>query len=247
MKIIIALSFIIQCMPAVSVSQITKADTFIVTKGIQNIKPGSKKYIQYTEYPNGLIRFQSILTRKVEKTNYKGKEQFLITQTYQTGNSIDRDSSYCDSKTLMPLGYFTDIPSEGHKEKVIFSEHEIDNTVIYKDSINRSNKINPHFYNGVVADEIITAMPLKEAAKFVIKMVMPGERYDEYIMEVEVLGKEELDIPVAGKVQCWKLRTSARAGSSSLEWYSVKGQVQLKKRFEFNGGYVFCRVMIAGI
>lgn len=31
-----------------------------------------------------------------------------------------------------------------------------------------------------------------------------------------------------------------------VSWYSVKGQVQVKKRFEFKNGDVFCRVLLAG-
>jgi hypothetical protein len=198
------------------------------------------------EKKNGLISFQSILTRKVEKANYKGQQQLLIIQTYQSGKFIDKDSSYCNAETLKPLAYFTDIQSEGHKERVTFAENEIENIVFFKDSITKNIEENKFLYNGVVLNDIITTMPLKANTKFLIKMVMPGLRYFEYTTEVEVLGKEVIEIPGIGKIKCWKIRTTSRTGSSSLEWYTVKGQVQIMKKFDLKNGDSFKRVMITG-
>lgn len=226
--------------------QSTQTGKYIVGKGIDRVIPSEKKYLQFTEKKDGLINFQSILTRKIEQINYKGEQQLLIVQTYQSNKSIDRDSSICNANTLMPLAYFTDIPSEGHKETVVFSETTIENTVFFKDSITQTKKENKGFYNSVIADNIIATMPLKHNAKFSVKMVNPGLRYFEYTAEVEVLGQEDLEIAGMGIIPCWKIKTSARAGSFALEWYSVKGQIQVKKRFEFKDGSVFYRILLVG-
>lgn len=226
--------------------QSTQTGKYIIEKGMDRVVPSEKKYLQFTEKKDGTIGFQSILTRKVVKTDYAGQEQLLIIQTYQSGKSIDRDSSFCDAGTLKPLAYFTSIPSEEHDEKVIFTESGIENVVIYKDSTARILKDNKGFYNGVITDDIIATMPLQENARFSVKMVNPGLRFFEYELQVEVQGQEDVEIAGIGKIPCWKIKTSARAGSFALEWYSVKGQVQIKKRFEFKDGTVFNRILLAG-
>lgn len=227
-------------------TQSSETGSYTVGKGNYRIVPYERKYLQFVEKKDGLINFQSILTRKIERINYKGEQQLLIAQTYQSNKSIDRDSSICNANTLMPLAYFTDIPSEGHKETVVFSETTIENTVFFKDSITQTKKENKGFYNSVIADNIIATMPLKHNAKFSVKMVNPGLRYFEYTAEVEVLGQEDVEIAGMGIIPCWKIKTSARAGSLALEWYSVKGQIQVKKRFEFKDGSVFYRILLVG-
>lgn len=77
-------------------------------------------------------------------------------------------------------------------------------------------------------------------------MVNPGLRFFEYELQVEVQGQEDVEIDGIGKIPCWKIKTSARAGSTAIQWYSVKGYVQIKKRFEFKDGSVFYRVLLAG-
>lgn len=229
-----------------SFSQNNLADTFFVKNDIDNIVPGQRKYIQYTETKEGFINFQSILTRKIEKAIYEGKQQWLITQTYQQAKSIDTDSSYCDIKTLMPSTYFTNIQSEGHREKVIFSDKQIINTIFFKDSISSAVKDNKYFYNGVIADDIIATMPLQQGARFIIKTLNPGKRYFEYYTTVEVLGKEEIEVPGLGIISCWKINTSQGGGIPSTEWYAVKGQFMVKKKFVFKNGNIFYRMLLVG-
>jgi hypothetical protein len=241
------LLFILLHISVASFSQSVKVDSPFAGKGIKNITPAVRKYLQYTETAKGLIMFQSILTREIKKERYEGQEQFLIIQTYQSGNSIDKDSSYCDATTLMPLAYYSDIQSEGHKEKVIFTNDGIESSITFKDSIKKFQRENRQLYNGVMADEIISAMPLKMDARFVFKAVNPGLRHFEYSETVIVVGKEEIVVPGIGTVLCWKLRTASNAGMSAFEWYSVKEQVQIKKRFEFKNGDVFYRVLLAGV
>lgn len=225
-------------------SQENKTDTFIVTNAAKKLKTFERKYIQFQETKDGKIFFQSILTRKLEKiTSDKGQEQFLHIQTYQSQNSIDQDSSFCDANTLMPISYFTDIRSEGHKEKVFFNSSSILNTIILKDSSNTFSKQNKNYYNGVVADDIISIMPLKENGSFIIKAVNPGKRYFEYAITVTVEGKEETEIPVAGKILCWKLKVNMGNGDS-IQWYSVKDRVQIKQQFSLRDGSSFNRYLL---
>lgn len=142
-----------------SFCQSTQTGKYIIEKGIDRVVPSEKKYLRFIEKKDGTIGFQPILTRKIEKINYAGQAQLLIIQTYQSGKFIDRDSSFCDAVTLKPLAYFTNIPSEEHDEKVIFTESGIDNVVIYKDSTAAILKENKGFYNGVITDDIIATMP----------------------------------------------------------------------------------------
>lgn len=225
-------------------SMVSDNEYYIIGKGINNIIPSERKYLQYTESENGLIIFQSILTRKIEKLNIEGTPQLLIIQTYQMDQFMDVDSSYCHSKTLQPFAYFTEIQSEGHKEKVYFSRDQIDNNVIYKDSIGRKITENKGFYNGVTMDDIIATMPLKSKKHFLVKLVNPGLRYFEYVNEVEVLGQEEIELAGVGKLKCWKIVANPGRGNETLEWYTVKGQIQVKKRFKFKNGSVFYRVLM---
>ncbi|PKP32700.1 MAG: hypothetical protein CVU00_11430 [Bacteroidetes bacterium HGW-Bacteroidetes-17] len=226
-------------------SQSSNNENYIVGKGIEKIIPSERKYLQFTENENGLIIFQSILTRKIENLVVEGTSQMLITQTYQMNKFIDVDSSYCNPKTLQPLAYFTDIQSEGHKEKVKFTEKEIENTIIFKDSISKSIKDNKGFYNGVIMDDIIATMPLKTNTKFSVKLVNPGLRYFEYLKEIEVLGQEEIEVAGLGKINCWKIVANRGKKNETLEWYSVKNQIQIKKKYDFKNGRVFYRIMLA--
>ncbi len=63
------------------------------------------------------------------------QEAFLVIQTYQDPKDINRDSSYCDLHTLIPLAYHTRYTIRAIPEKVIFSDGKIDNTITFKDSI----------------------------------------------------------------------------------------------------------------
>jgi hypothetical protein len=225
-------------------SQQAQSDTFIVTKAGSKIKPAANKYLQYTQKANGLVMFQSLLTREIKNVIYEGREQLLIIQTYQSQKTIDKDSSYCDVHTLMPIAYYSDVQSEGHKEKVLFTKDKIDNTVVYTDSIKHFTKENAQRYNGVMDNEIISVMPLKPGATFVVRSVNPGIRFFEYNQTVIVEGKEELVLPGIGKIWCWRIKTSSRPGFSSTEWYSVKNKIQIKSRFQFTNGDTFNRILL---
>lgn len=223
-----------------------KQEEFAVGDASQKLKPFERKYIQYTETKNGLIVFNAILTRKLERVVKDGKDQWLVVQRYQSAKTIDNDSSYCELASFKPLGYFTDIPSEGHKEKVWFTAKEVKNTTIFKDSVAVNNMPNKGLYNGVPADEIVACMPFAEKAVFRFTAVNPGLRYEEYVTTVTVLGQETVEVPGLGSILCWKVNTSQGVGGGSLEWYSVKDHVQVKKKFDFGNGGAFYRVLIAG-
>lgn len=216
-------------------------DTFEIKRAGSSIVPCTRKYLQYTETGDGLILFNAILTRTIEKVDYHGKAAWLIVQSYQTAKAIDRDSSYCELNSLRPLAYFTDIQSEQHREKVIFTETTIDNSVLFKDSSTQFTKANTGFYNVVMNDDLIAALPLKEKKQFILKTVNPGFRYFEYQTVVAVEGKELLSLPGLSNVWCWRLKIS-NGKSYTTEWYTVKGHQQVKKKFVFKNGNTFYRV-----
>jgi hypothetical protein len=225
-------------------SQQAQPDTFIVNKAVVKIKPAIRKYLQYTQKVNGLVMFQSLLTREIKNVIYEGKKQFLIIQTYQSEKAIDSDSSFCDAETLMPIAYYSDVQSEGHKEKVLFINNKIENTITYPDSAKTFANENKQRYNGVMDNEIISSLPLKQDASFIVRSVNPGIRYFEYNQTVIVEGKEELLLPGIGKIWCWRIRTSSSPGFSSTEWYSIKNRIQVKSLFQFKNGDTFNRVLL---
>jgi len=214
-------------------------------EGAKNIYPSVKKYIQYTNMTDGTIRFNSVLTRTTQKTTCRGSEAFLVIQKYQTAEYINLDSSYVDASDLAPIAYFTDITSQKYREAVSFKESEIVNTIKYQDSTDIDIQVPPsgRYYNGVVEDDLISALPISPGAKFKLKAINPGLRYVVYDLTVSVNGKEELDVPGVGPVDCWKLMVSS-GGNITTVWYSVKDKVQLRKEFEFGNGNKFVRTMI---
>jgi hypothetical protein len=123
MKIIF--SFVVLVFSATAFCQ----DTVWAKNFARRIQPFERRYLQYTEMKDGTVKLSTLMTRKAEKVNYQGREQLLIVQTYRMEKGIDRDSSYCDPETLMPVGYFTDIQSEAHKEQVYFSVADIRNRI----------------------------------------------------------------------------------------------------------------------
>jgi hypothetical protein len=212
-----------------------------------HLKPRSfeRRYLQYTELKDGKVKFGALLTRKAEKTTFTGRNAMLFIQTYQFEKTIDRDSSYVDPTTLLPISYFTDIQSEGHHEKVMFTGSQILNKVEYKDSTTDLVQTDKGWFNGVISDDIIGSLPLKEKAVFAFHAINPGKRYFEYTVSVTVEAKEELEIPGLGKRSCWRIRIGSEK-DGTLEWYTVKEQIQVKKRFLFKNGNIFYRVMILG-
>jgi|GEM_PF-831117 len=205
--------------------------------------PFERRYLQYTEMPDGKARLSALLTRKAERTTYDGRDAMLVVQTYQFEKGIDRDSSYVNPTSLLPLSYFTDIQSEGHHEKVIFNDTAILNRVEYKDSTTDQTRPNKNWFNGVITDDIIASLPLKEKAVFAFRAINPGKRYFEYVVAATVEAKEELDIPGLGKRTCWRIRIGSEKDGTK-EWYTVKEQIQVKKMFRFKNGNVFYRVMV---
>lgn len=207
--------------------------------------PFERRYLQYTEMPDGKVKLSALLTRKAEKTTYDGRDAMLIVQTYQSEKVVDRDSSYVNPVSLLPMSYFTDIQSEGHHENVIFTGREILNKVEYKDSTTNHTKSDDNRFNGVITDDIIGSLPLKQNAVFAFRATNPGKRYFEYTVAVTVEGKEDMDIPGLGKRSCWRIRIGNEKGGT-MEWYTVKEQIEVKKMFRFKNGNVFYRVMIVG-
>lgn len=218
-------------------------DTTEIGPAAGKLQPATKKYIQYTETKEGLVTFNALLTRTVQHTSHLGKDAYLVIQTYQNAKGIDIDSSYCAAGTLRPLAYFTDIQSEQHREQVTFTQDSIQNTIIFKDSIGRFTRPNDAFYNGVVTEELIAALPLAEKKRFVLKTVNPGIRFFAYTTTIEVEGKETISLPGAADVSCWRLKVS-NGNNFSIEWVTVKGRQQLKKRFVFKNGNTFVRVAV---
>jgi hypothetical protein len=220
-------------------------DTTWVQKIHRKPAPFERRYLQYTEMKDGTVKLSALLTRKAEIKTYDGHDVMLFVQTYQFDKAVDRDSSFTDPATLLPVAYFTDIQSEGHREKVIFSGTTIENTVVYKDSTSHQEKPDHRWFNGVIGDDIIGSLPLKEKAVFAFKAINPGKRYFEYTVAVTVEGKEMLELPGLGKIPCWRIRIG-KEEDGTMEWYTIKEQVQVKKRFRFKNGNIFYRVMIAG-
>ncbi len=224
-------------------SQELKIDSVKVIKA-NRIVPSTKKYIQYTENKDGTINFNSILTREIQRTFYKGKHVFLIIQKYQTQKGISIDSSFVETINLKPIAYHTDIIIEGYQEKVEFSKNEISNITVFADSTSKSIKPNKDYYNGVIMNDLIGELPLNLNKKFLIKTVNPGMRYFEYNTIITVLGTETLDINSIKRIKCWKLKVSYASNRSATEWYSVDEQLQIKSLFEFDNGNKFIRTMI---
>jgi hypothetical protein len=221
-----------------------QSDLTIVKNNSQPV-PFTQKYLQYTETREGLINFNAILTRKMEKADYRGRPVLLITQTYQTNKSINTDSSYCDPQTLLPLAYFTDIKAEKYKEEVIFHRDSISNTIYKGDSLQHFVRNATGLYNGVITDDLVSVLSLSTGNQFSLPTVNPGLHYFEYITRIVVDGKEEITLPDAKKIMCWKLRIYQGAGDSfSTQWYSVDKHRQLKTRSEFKNGNAFVRVAI---
>ena len=200
---------------------------------------GERKYVQYIEHENGVIKFNSLLTRKVELVN---TDKMLISQTYQSGKGVDYDSSYCGASSMRPILYKTNINSEGHRERVTFFNDKISNVILFKDSSQTVVKQNRGYFNGVITDELIAGLPLKDKASFVLKTVNPGHRFYPYVTRIVVEGKEFLKI--AGReFHCWRIRVNQGGPSDAIEWYTVKNRIQVMKKFPLGNGNTFYRVM----
>lgn len=222
------------------------ADTFTVKNATNFIHPYEKKYIQYAETAEGLIIFNSILTRKAQKTTFNGKNVWLFTQNYQTAKAINKDSSYCDEQTLLPVAYCSGIASENTHERVLFMQQEVLNRVTQKDSTQEFTHINHHRYNGVMANDLVTTLPLQANRTFVFKTLNPGLRYWEYLTIITVEGKEDLEVSGIGKIPCWKIHVSEGGGRTSTEWYSINGLHQVKMIYPLKNGNYFVRMMLVG-
>lgn len=226
-------------------AQAKDADLFKVTNGDKKLAPFERKYIQYIETKEGFIRFNSILTRTCKPITGENGNNWLIIQAYQSGNYINIDSSICEKSTLLPVAYNTHIQSDAYREKVSFSGTGITNTILYTDSSTSSTKPNQGRYNGVMTDDIVSCMPLAVGASFTINVVNPGVRFSEYTTTVTVEAMEEIDISGLGKIPCWRVR-NGKGNNTTIEWYSVKEHIQVKKKFEMGNGNNFYRVLLAG-
>ncbi len=221
------------------------ADTIWIKKFPRRVQPFERRYLQYTELKEGKVRLSALLTRKAIKTSYEGINSLLFIQTYQFEKGVDRDSSFVNDETLLPLAYFTDIQSEGHREEVLFLAEQVHNKVAYKDSITVLEKPAHQWFNGVITDDIISSLPMKKGAVFAFRAINPGKRYYEYAVIVTIEGKEKLLIPGVGNLPCWRVRIGDEK-DGVLEWYTTKEQIQVKKQARLGNGTTFYRVLIAG-
>jgi len=234
---IILIGFLLMAVKIFAQDTISVGDSRMKYKGLT----GMRKYVQYIESANGTINFNTLLTRKIEQMP---GNKILISQTYQSAKGIDYDSSYCAASTMQPLNYHTDLKSEGHRERVTFHSDKITNVIYFKDSSQTVVKQNPGYFNGVMTDELIAALPLKQGSSFVFKTVNPGLRFYPYITRITVEGKESLKI-VRQNILCWRVRVNQGGLSDAIEWYTVKGRIQVMKRFPLGNGGTFYRVLIS--
>lgn len=164
---------------------------------------------------------------------------------YQKSKGLDTDSSYVDGETLKPIAYRTDIATSKYKEHKAFLETQIKSRVIYPDSVSTSIFENKHKYNGVIINDLISALPLEMGKVFKIDLVNPGIRFREYTVSIEVLGKEKLNLGVNKDVNCWKLKVNyGMANSFNEEWFTVGGQVQIRSELKMKNGSRFIRTII---
>lgn len=239
---IVIFSFL--CLNHLLYSQELKIDSIDTIKATK-VTPSIKKYIQYIENLDGSVTFNSILTREIQKINYKGDKAFLIIQKYQMSKGTDIDSSFVNAVNLKPLAYHTNISSQGYKEIVEFSKNEISNQIITGDSISNSMKSNNKSFNGVITNDVIGELPFEIGKVFVLNMVNPGKRYKEYTTTIKVLGIETIALNTTTKIKCWKLNiTSGQSNKGTTEWYSMDYQIQMKSVFKFGEGKKFIRTMI---
>lgn len=221
-----------------------KNDT-INSMQVARVVPSVKKYIQYIENENGTIKFNSILTRDIQKAKYANNSVILIIQKYQKSNGVDIDSSFIDAKTLKPIAYHTDIASQGYREVVEFSKNQITNQIIYRDSVSITKFPNKNLYNGVIINDLISELELEVGKQYNINVVNPGRRHYEYTISLEVVGIEMIGLKNSNQIKCWKLNVKyGDTTRSTLEWFSFDKQQQIKTIFDIGNGAKFIREMV---
>ncbi|BFG70118.1 hypothetical protein KACHI17_09990 [Sediminibacterium sp. KACHI17] len=225
MKVCMAIAFVCFVIPSFS-----QKDTVALGKGFRASAPLAYKsdYLQVWRMPDGTARMPLFASKSVELLTFNNTPTWALIQQYRKEKTVDRDTTYFDEKTLQPLAYRTNLPSEGYSENVSFTKDLITVQIQYKDSSKViSYPVSGGYIQATMMDYLISKLPLQKGYSTSFRSVNAGSHFDEMITTITVTDKEDLVFSSSMSIPCWKVEVIT-GKSKSWQWYSVAEQSLMK-------------------
>ena len=202
-------------------------------KYTSRIHPQSSKehFIQMWYTADGKMKNAVTVTTSVEMLPLNNKPAWAFIQHYHTEKNIDSDTTFFDEKSLQPLAYFTNLPSEGYREIVSFEKEAILVQVLYKDSVAvKKYHQAGNYIQATLLSYFIAKLPLKKGYSTSLRHINAGLHYTDLVSDITVLGKENIAVTEKLQIPCWKIEVTT-GGAKTIQWLTVQDQSLLKLEF----------------
>jgi hypothetical protein len=256
MKIII--SIVILFLSFLNSSAQTNDTVYVASKNINTnvLKEGTHRYLVYFKMGKEATRTQTqFWTRKIARTEYKGKPCIEISQEWEDKDSIMHIvKSISDATTMQPLYHKTWWKIQASRT----STTKVVNTTIVDflaktvehngkllsdaDTSKQAKKIwegyksslDKYYLNWHLDLETFPLLPYKNGVTFVIPFYDPGTASNFQKVAYTVTGSAELTGYNNQKIDCWLLAHEDK-GNKEIFWISKTTKEVLKLEQEING------------
>ncbi len=232
---------LVSCFLSLSTMAQPKNDTILITAENVNtkvLKPSLNRYLVYFKMGKDSARSRpQFWTRKIEYTEYNGKEAIAVTQEWEDRDTIAHTvRSICDKETFAPLYHKSWWRISPSGEFDFINKIVSLNGISLSDADTARNRKGPweafkkataqYVLNWHLDLEVFPILPFKEGKTFLIPFYDPGfpaPKNEAYT----VTGSDVLTGYNDQKIDCWLLTHESR-GFKEIFWISKKTKEVLK-------------------
>lgn len=229
------------------------SDTVIITPSVINtavLKTGEHRWLVYFKMGKDSSRSRyQFWTRKIDKTNYRGRDALVVTQEWENNDTIvHKVFSVCDPKSFAPL--FHETWNKGNNSsqydfltrEAMVNGKKISNTDPDSNQVKRyrafEKSFDQYFLNWHLDLEVFPTLPYQMNRTFGINFYDPGFSAPVMVYYT-VIGSGSLKGYDNQLVDCWLLehQDNGRTKNHEIFYISKKTKEVLKLEQEFSGRY----------
>ncbi|MGD1840199.1 MAG: hypothetical protein ACFB0B_04785 [Thermonemataceae bacterium] len=205
---------------------------------INQLKEGTRTYLEFIERADGSVAHASIWERTVSFGKHKNEDVVIIEQNWKNQDTIRRRYLYSISrrKDFSPI-YHRTRNGQGTIEAYNFTEGK----VIGADSVANNTKKGfevahkQPLLNWELDMETFQTLPFKKGTTFVINFYHPGGKTPPQYYEYKVAAEEKIATGMGEAIACWRLDIQYGSEGSASFWFSKATSEMIKMKSEFNG------------
>ncbi len=160
-----------------------------------------------------------------------------VTQRYDGKEKVNTDVSTVNRRTLEPLTYHSDLPSQ--KESFTFTRQLVQGTItpVTGEAKTVTESLKERVFNAVVEQELIQSLPLKAGYVISVKMYNPGKAF--LSPTYRVARSERLKTANGTDIETWVIESGG-----TTRWMSKRTQDLIMMKVQLNNGSQFWKVRL---